>query len=146
MVELSVKYKPGVNPKDAQKKLRRLSDDLQGKALKAATSGAGTPAKNILKQNTPIGTTGDLHGSISKKQLSKRAKGRLGVDPSRSVVLIGPNKKIGGVHQGYIARFLEFGTKNIKARGFIARSADLATEGAKVAFYNGLQRHLDKTK
>lgn len=142
---LDPKFKPGVDPKSASRKLRSLSDTLQTKAINAATRGAASPAKNILKANTPIGPTGDLSGSISNKKLSKTAKARLGVDPSQSVVLVGPNRKVGGVHQGYKGRFLELGTKNIKARGFIARSSEQSAGPSRVGFYNGLQRHLDKT-
>lgn len=133
-------------PAETRRALRTLATDVQTKGIKSAVTAGAKPAKERLRDLTPVGDTGALRASIGQKALNERKKGRTGLDAGNHAVLVGPTRKINKKHRGYIGRFLEFGTQHIRARGFIATAEQQSRDQVAEQFYKGLDRFIKRTK
>lgn len=105
-----------------QKRLARLQKELQAKVVHSSLVYAVKPVKASMKQLLPS-DTGDLRSSVGHKKLSGSRKSNLSAFTGASgrasfsfadqtaALLVGPNRKVNGLHQGFKAAILEFGTK-----------------------------------
>lgn len=91
--------------------LNALADtDLRDRALKAGVVKVATHAEAIMQHQSPK-KTGTLEKSINRRQASAKNRALMNVANSGYAVIVGPNKRIGGLHRQRIANVLEHGAK-----------------------------------
>ena len=112
---IDVKASPDI--KEIQRRLGRLQSALQAKVVHSSLVYAIKPVKASMKQLLPE-QSGDLRSAVGHKKLSKGRKaslstikgnvGRSSFDFSKgqAAVLVGPNKKVNGLHQAFKAVML----------------------------------------
>jgi len=93
-----------------QQELRGLSEELRMKAVRAGLVKVAAFDVGLMKGNTPV-ETGDLQKSVSRRQLSRSAVGRLGLGDNTLTMLVGPNKKVRGQYFGRLANITEGGAR-----------------------------------
>jgi HK97 gp10 family phage protein len=153
-------------------RLKRLSQELQVKATRAGLRAAGKPVVNRVKDAAPV-DDGDLSQSINLKLLGKKKTAKLRPLVARNqrsiinnpgvVMIIGPNKKVDGKHQGFKGALMEFGSsagervgkrghmkghryisKGVQAQPFLEPSFDAEKAGINRRFYKGMTRYLNR--
>lgn len=101
----------------AVKQLGELEEELKTKAVRAGLSPLATEVRKRMQTLAPD-DTGVLKQSINRTSISGRAAARLKIfgqtpklNPGEVALLIGPNKRVGGVRRSSIAHLIEGGTK-----------------------------------
>lgn len=157
---------------EIDRRMKKLSDELQVRATRAGLRAAGKPIVQDAQTMAPI-DEGHLYDSINQSLLGKAkaakinlftgAKKRIQIDNPAIAMIIGPNKKIEGEHQGFKGALLEFGTtpggrvgkrgrmrgvkyqsKGITADPFLAPAFESNQSGINARFYKGLTRYLNR--
>jgi hypothetical protein len=97
---------------DIQRQLNALSAELKIKAVRAGIAKVATLDIKLMKGNAPE-ETGDLKAAVGRRQLSKSAMSRLGMNSAGTTlaVVVGPNRKIKGQYKGRLANITEGGAK-----------------------------------
>lgn len=174
-----IEVKPLPENEETLKELQALSADLQDKAIKSALKVSAKPLADAMVSNAPDdpATAGTrLARAINVTQAKKGTRVRTGVG-GRVVdvkegelgVVVGPNKKTGGIKVDWLAWMLEVGTKGhkissknnilklgprflrkpvwhpgIRPRAWMDKSFRSASSQIEQQFYVGLERYLDK--
>lgn len=159
--------------------LRALSADLQQKGIRSALHKGGLPLVKAMRSLAPDDRTtsgSHLQQAINKTNVKSgdgllTGQGRRFADIGKDEIalVIGPNKKIGGISVHGTASITEWGAKphtimpkhgvlNIAGRfftgsihhpgvtgtGWMARTLDMAGNRYYEQFYHGLERFMDK--
>ena len=170
-----------IDPLDANKldqRLQQLSETLQTRAVRSGLRAAGKPIAAKASQLAPYdddpGHSGHhLKDAMNTTLLGKKranqvhlftsARGRLTIDNPGNVMVIGPNKKLGGYHQGWKGALMEFGTslgerigkrgrmkgsrylsRGVRPQPFLAPALAAESSGINGRFYQGLERYLKR--
>lgn len=100
--------------KEVDEKLRRLPLEFQHKIMLSVHHQAAKPMVEEIKQNAPVGRTGNLKKSIGSVSLgTPKRTGEIGA------VIVGARMRSG--YKGYHAHLVEFGTKPRKPGGWYAK-------------------------
>lgn len=140
---ISVELAPSED--DLLRELNQLEGSLKVKALRSGLVRAVKPIKAHAKENAPT-DQGNLKQAIGHVQLSARAKFRLGINNSSLAILVGANRKVGGVWQGRKQIWHEFGTEKMSATPFLERALQYGGSGFEERFYQGLSMYLNRLK
>ena len=156
-----------VDRKEILRDLDQLDRVLKTKAVRSGLTEVSKPIRRAMKSLAPR-RTGLLRRSIGTRNLSATAQQRLDLwtrdrrddvlEAGTVAVLIGPNRRIGGVNRARIAALLEFGTKSftnkgtfpgtrnpgIRARRFMGRALDVNLTQVERLFFRGMARRLDE--
>ncbi len=123
--------------------LKKLEQKLQDKAVRSGLVAFVAPIKRKAKELAPK-MSGDMAKAIGHRQLSKRAKGRLGIASTTQALLVGPNRKVNGKYQGKKGLWHEYGTERMNMNPFLLPAMQSEASGGASRFYDGLKRALDK--
>lgn len=163
---------------ELDKRLKQLTEDLQTKATRAGLRAAGKPIVAKAKAFAPFDdehTDDHLRDSINISLLGKgrvkklslftSATSKLSLDNPGQVMVIGPNKKVKGQHQGWKGALMEFGTqagrrigkrgrmkgvryesRGVRPQPFLAPALARESAGINARFYQGLERYLNRVQ
>ena len=127
------------------RELKHLEDSLQKKAIRSGLVQAVKPIKKTAKQLAPK-KAGALAQAVGHRQLSKRAKSRLGIPKDTDAIIVGTNRKINGRWQGKKGIWQEHGTTYMRANSFLSPALEQHESQLDEGFYHGLASFLDKQK
>lgn len=130
-------------PAKLARQMRSLESALQGKAVGAGLRRAAKPVLDLEKQMVPR-RTGALLASLGMRQLSKRARARLGLPRTSLAMLVGSTRKGHGAYRGRRAVFQEYGTKRMRAHPFLGPALSRAEPTLSGNFYFGMAAYLNR--
>lgn len=91
--------------------LNALSDDLKNQAVKLGIAKVAATGLLDLKQETPVGDTGDVQKSLTKRNLTQRQYSNMALSDGTVAMLVGPNRKVRGKFQSRIFNVLDTGAR-----------------------------------
>lgn len=90
--------------------LNALQQDLREKAVKAGLAKVAIAGLDAMKGTVPV-ETGKVKQSLNRKTLTDNQRGRMGFSDGTFVMLVGPNRRVGGIFKSRIANVLEGGAR-----------------------------------
>ena len=118
---------------DLTRKLDRIPDDVQRRrVLRKAVQFGATPIVRAVRQETPVGQTGNLKRSIGKKTHK--------INRDHELALVGP--RIFGKHQGFHGHLVHDG--HIAADGSLVPGDPFLVRGTLRARREALSRMISK--
>jgi|GEM_PF-1583418 len=135
----------GVDVTAATKALDKLSNNVRANVMRKGSRKAAEPIRDAMALMAPR-RAGQLMGSIIIKTKARKAKGY-------AYALVGPFGKVEGAdrhgvikkrHQGFKARWMEYGTRNMKARPFIDRAQKAAAPKVPAIYAALVEKELRK--
>lgn len=100
--------------RQVRERLEGLEAELQRRAIRAGLTRGSKPILDTMHQLVPVQSGsdgGELKQSLGRRQLSKNARGRLGLAEGTVAMRIGPIKKVNGYSQAYVGRLVEHGVE-----------------------------------